>query len=380
MIAKSNLIFKIIIFFIVFLTIDFIFTKLIFSKLLIKNLENIYSQDLDNRIPNKDYKYTFNNNVEFLSKYKDSIYKIHTNDLGFRDFSSSDLDRSQEYIILIGDSFVEGVGLNYNETIGHKLNKAKENYFFLNAGVSSYSPYIYNKKVKTILKNNENLKVKKVLLFLDKSDPIDDFNNNYHKLTGKFSTINKTPEYKKNLSERFIIFFILKKLNNFVEENLRSLKYRYQLSNITNKNFFSFTQNQVNAFKSIGNRKSISSWYTNKKKWNDETKNKFMFSIKQIEDLHTYLKTLNIELVVVLYPWAYELFDQNVAKIYEEFTTKKLLEINIKTFSCYKIFQKENILNQLEFIGQAFQLADIHYNNFGNQVLSSCIIKNLNFN
>ena len=215
---------------------------------------------------------------------------------------------------------------------------------------------------------------------MDKSDPIDDFNNNYHKLTGKFSTINKTPEYKKNLSERFIIFFILKKLNNFVEENLRSLKYRYQLSNITNKNFFSFTQNQVNAFKSIGNRKSISSWYTNKKKWNDETKNKFMFSIKQIEDLHTYLKTLNIELVVVLYPWAYELFDQNVAKIYEEFTTKKLLEINIKTFSCYKIFQKENILNQLEFIGQAFQLADIHYNNFGNQVLSSCIIKNLNFN
>ena len=380
MIAKSNLIFKIIIFFIVFLTIDFIFTKLIFSKLLIKNLENIYSQDLDNRIPNKDYKYTFNNNVEFLSKYKDSIYKIHTNDLGFRDFSSSDLDRSQEYIILIGDSFVEGVGLNYNETIGHKLNKANENYFFLNAGVSSYSPYIYNKKVKTILKNNENLKVKKVLLFLDKSDPIDDFNNNYHKLTGKFSTINKTPEYKKNLSERFIIFFILKKLNNFVEENLRSLKYRYQLSNITNKNFFSFTQNQVNAFKSIGNRKSISSWYTNKKKWNDETKNKFMFSIKQIEDLHTYLKTLNIELVVVLYPWAYELFDQNVAKIYEEFTTKKLLEINVKTFSCYKIFQKENILNQLEFIGQAFQLADIHYNNFGNQVLSSCIIKNLNFN
>tara|TARA_B100001173_G_scaffold293912_1_gene287375 strand:- start:342 stop:1484 length:1143 start_codon:yes stop_codon:yes gene_type:complete len=380
MIAKSNLIFKIIIFFIVFLTIDFIFTKLIFSKLLIKNLENIYSQDLDNRIPNKDYKYTFNNNVEFLSKYKDSIYKIHTNDLGFRDFSSSDLDRSQEYIILIGDSFVEGVGLNYNETIGHKLNKANENYFFLNAGVSSYSPYIYNKKVKTILKNNENLKVKKVLLFLDKSDPIDDFNNNYHKLTGKFSTINKTPEYKKNLSERFIVFFILKKLNNFVEENLRSLKYRYQLSNITNKNFFSFTQNQVNAFKSIGNRKSISSWYTNKKKWNDETKNKFMFSIKQIEDLHTYLETLNIELVVVLYPWAYELFDQNVAKIYEEFTTKKLLEINIKTLSCYKIFQKENILNQLEFIGQAFQLADIHYNNFGNQVLSSCIIKNLNFN
>ena len=107
MIAKSNLIFKIIIFFIVFLTIDFIFTKLIFSKLLIKNLENIYSQDLDNRIPNKDYKYTFNNNVEFLSKYKDSIYKIHTNDLGFRDFSSSDF-----LTIILGTSAVFFASIN----------------------------------------------------------------------------------------------------------------------------------------------------------------------------------------------------------------------------------------------------------------------------
>ena len=145
MTIKLNLIYKIIIFLFIFLTIDFAFTKLIFSKILIKNLENIYLQDLDNRISNKDYKYTFKNNVEFLSKYKDTIYTISTNDLGFRDFSSSDLDRTQEYIILIGDSFVEGVGLNYNETIGYKLNEIM-GFTFLNAGVSSYSPYIYNKK------------------------------------------------------------------------------------------------------------------------------------------------------------------------------------------------------------------------------------------
>ncbi len=379
MTIKLNLIYKIIIFLFIFLTIDFVCTKLIFSKILVKNLENIYLQDLDNRISNKDYKYTFKNNVEFLSKYKDTIYTINTNDLGFRDFSSSDLDRTQEYIILIGDSFVEGVGLNYNETIGYKLNEIM-GFTFLNAGVSSYSPYIYNKKVKTILRNNQNLKVKKVLLFLDKSDPIDDFNNKYHELPQKFSLKNESPKYKKNLSESFISYLLLKKFNNFFEENLRSLKYRYQLSNITDEDFFSFTQNQVNAFKSIGNRKSISSWYTDEKKWTDMTKKKLMFSIKQIEDLDKFLKILNIELVVVLFPWAYELFDQSAASVYQEFTSKKLFELNIKTFSCYKSFQKENILDQLELIGQSFQFADIHYNNFGNQVFSSCINKNLNSN
>ena len=110
------------------------------------------------------------------------------------------------------------------------------------------------------------------------------------------------------------------------------------------------------------------------------TKKKLMFSIKQIEDLDKYLKILNIELVVVLFPWAYELFDQSAASIYEEFTSKKLLELNIKTFSCYKSFQKENVLDQLELIGKSFQFADIHYNNFGNQIFSSCINKNLNSN
>ena len=377
MILKFNIILKIIIFVAIFLLIDLFFTKIFFSKILIGNLENVYSQDLKNRIPNKYYKYTFRKNVEFLSKYKDTIYKIHTNDLGFRDSSTGNLDRSQEYNILIGDSFVEGVGLNYFETIGYKLNEINGENFFLNGGVSSYSPYIYNKKIITILSNNKNLKVRRVLLFFDKSDPIDDFKNNFHELPVEFSLVNETPKYRKHLSEKFISLLFLKKLSNFLEEQLRSLKYRYQLTNITDKNFFSFTQNQVNAFKSIGNRKSITNWYTNKNKWEDETKKNLLFSIKQIDELNSYLKFLNIDLVVVLYPWAYELYDNNTAQIYEKFITRKFVEKNIKIINCYKSFRKKNILDQLEFIGQSFQFADIHYNNLGNQTISECIMKHL---
>ncbi len=375
---KFNIIYKIIFFIVIFLLIDFIFTKFFFSKILIGHLENAYSEDLQNRIPNKNYKYTFKKNVEFLSKYKDNIYQIHTNDLGFRDSSSNNLDRSQEYIILIGDSFVEGVGLKYVETIGYKLNEINNDFIFLNGGVSSYSPYIYNKKLKTILSNNKNLKVRKVLLFLDKSDPIDDFDNNFHELPFEFSLVNETPKYKKHLSKNFVSLLFLKRLNNFIEENLRSLKYRYKLTKITGENFFSFTQNQVNAFKSIGNRKSITNWYTDKNKWENNTKKNLVFSINQIDDLNSYLKSMNIDLVVVLYPWAYELYDNNLAEIYETFITKKFKERNIKILNCYKSFRKKNILNQLEFIGQSFQFADIHYNNLGNQTLSNCIAKYLN--
>ena len=52
------------------------------------------------------------------------------------------------------------------------------------------------------------------------------------------------------------------------------------------------------------------------------SKKNLVFSINQIDDLNSYLKSMNIDLVVVLYPWAYELYDNNLAEIYETFITK----------------------------------------------------------
>ena len=54
-------------------------------------------------------------NIQFTSQYDANIYKIFTNDLGFRDDSTQPLDRDKEYSILIGDSFIEGVGLDYED-------------------------------------------------------------------------------------------------------------------------------------------------------------------------------------------------------------------------------------------------------------------------
>ena len=54
-----------------------------------------------------------------------------------------------------------------NQELG---SKNFENFEFLNAGVSSYSPYLYNKKIKSIIKNNKWLKIKSIIILYDKSD------------------------------------------------------------------------------------------------------------------------------------------------------------------------------------------------------------------
>ena len=143
-----------------------------------KNLVNANKESFENRIFNKDYKYTFQKSANFNSQYYGNIYKVSTNDLGFRDEKSRPLNRNQKFSIVIGDSFVEGVGLEYDDTLVGNLNKNSNNLNekikFLNAGVSSYSSYIYLKKIQTILNENSNLKIKDVIVMLDKSDVLDD--------------------------------------------------------------------------------------------------------------------------------------------------------------------------------------------------------------
>ena len=98
---------------------------------LLKFLENdlikAKKDSFENRVFNKNYNYTFKKQAQFTSRYDDSIYQIFTNDLGFRDDSTQPLDRDKEYSILIGDSFIEGVGLDYKDTIVGILNENLEN-------------------------------------------------------------------------------------------------------------------------------------------------------------------------------------------------------------------------------------------------------------
>ena len=179
------------------MTIDLSFTQLYLLKFYYKSIEKQYVSDLENRIPNKNYKYTFKKKSSFESNYLGHKYTVKTNDLGFRDKEIRNLNRNNLYTIVIGDSFVEGVGLEYKDTLVAKLNSKLSknkilNYEFLNAGVSSYSPYIYQRKVIGVIEEHPWLKIDRVILLLDKSDVPDELNY--------FDPIQR-PEYFYNCGE-----------------------------------------------------------------------------------------------------------------------------------------------------------------------------------
>ena len=376
-------------FIIVFIIIDLLLSQLFLLKFLENDLIKANKDSFENRVFNKNYNYTFKKQAQFTSRYDDNIYQIFTNDLGFRDDSTQPLDRDKEYSILIGDSFIEGVGLDYKDTIVGILNKnlANNKFKFLNAGVASYSSYIYLRKIESIIQNNSDLKVKKVIVFLDKSDVSDDerYLNKpafFKNTKGKF--INQRKEdFLGDLKElNFWRFYtkqtisgkIIKLGTDQIEDFLSNIKKRSFISKKLNKSFFEVTELEIKAIKSINNKPHIRNWYLGST-WEERTKKNIKFSVENLNNLKNFLEKKNIDLLVVLYPWSFEIDNKEIRKKYLEFIIPLFNENKINNLSVYDGFLKGNIY---ESIGKNYLYNDIHFNKNGNQVIVNELLRKIN--
>ena len=128
------------------------------------------------RIRSPDYHHGLASDVRVRAHWGDIEYPYSTNSLGFRDAKPRQvsLEPKSGRILLLGDSFTEGVGVPYEETFAGLLDRAarKRGVEVLNAGVSSYSPLIYHLKTRYYLER-VGLRFDAILVFLDISDPYD---------------------------------------------------------------------------------------------------------------------------------------------------------------------------------------------------------------
>lgn len=130
------------------------------------------------RIANAIYDHGFAADFDGYDVWGELRYRLITDSLGFKDASvrKVPLKSDSRRILLIGDSFAEGIGVNFEDSFAGQLYRAgqerSEKIEFLNAGVASYSPSIYYKKIKYLLESG--LQFDEVVLFSDTSDVTDE--------------------------------------------------------------------------------------------------------------------------------------------------------------------------------------------------------------
>ncbi len=130
------------------------------------------------RIADPAYDHGLTKNFDGHDVWGEVRYRLITDSLGFKDGAVREvpLKSDSRRILLIGDSFAEGIGMNFEDTFAGQLYRAGqergEKIEFLNAGVVSYSPSIYYKKIKHLIEIG--LQFDEVVLFSDTSDVTDE--------------------------------------------------------------------------------------------------------------------------------------------------------------------------------------------------------------
>lgn len=119
------------------------------------------------------YHHDLRANVASQSQWGSYVHPIFTNSLGFKDASVREvpIESSEPRVLLIGDSFTEGVGYAYEETYAGLIDEAlgRDGTRVLNAAAVSYSPCIYYRKVKYLIEE-VGLDFDELVVFLDISD------------------------------------------------------------------------------------------------------------------------------------------------------------------------------------------------------------------
>jgi hypothetical protein len=145
------------------------------------------------RLAVNEYDHGLRSNFDGYARFGKYRYRFYTNSLGFRDFSTRQVPlRSKgRRVLLIGDSFTEGMAVTFEDSYAGQLYQAGQRrqrpIEFLNAAVASYSPVIYYHKIKNLL--GQGLVFDEVVVFSDISDVEDE--------ATRYFCIDDRPEYRK---------------------------------------------------------------------------------------------------------------------------------------------------------------------------------------
>ena len=125
------------------------------------------------RAPHPVYHHTLKPNIDHYDALFGPLhYTVSANSLGFKDRSPRvvPLTAESERIIFIGDSFTEGIGTEYPDTfvgiIDDRLSPTGTE--VLTAGVNSYSPIIYWRKIDYLVE--QGLTFDHLIVLIDLSD------------------------------------------------------------------------------------------------------------------------------------------------------------------------------------------------------------------
>jgi hypothetical protein len=326
------------------------------------------------RIADPAYDHGFAANFDGYDVWGELRYRLITNSLGFKDGSVRNvpLKPTSRRILLIGDSFAEGIGMSFDDSFAgmlyHAGQQRSEKIEFLDAGVASYAPSIYYKKIKYLL--DSGLQFDEVVLFSDTSDVTDEATS--------YFCIDDDPKYRAycTASEGSAqpAATAAKKTNFLIDRFVVTNRVRIYLKRAVQ----SFLGNRR---RSINTDHARIGWALPGVDVGDDclplgVEAGIARSLQNMRALADLLASRNIPLTIVVYPWAQQLAqgdrDSRQVSLWREFCAgrcKAFIDLFPVFFAATKADR--------DWYEHLFILGDDHYSAAGNRFFFLEIAKHL---
>jgi hypothetical protein len=357
-----------------FLGVDFVYSTF------------LHEEDQWPRYPHPAYHHALVPNFDGYDTWGDVRYPFMTNSLGFRDGRVRDvpLAAATRRVLLIGDSFTEGTGVPFEDAFAGRLFSAgmqrSDPVEFLDAGVISYSPTLYYRKIRYLIERG--LRFDEVVVFSDVSDLYDE--------ASKYFCHDDDPRYQKYCDPDERAFFA-SLCDPEHGESARSctdpIEHRYAKAGVgayLPRHFI-----VTNAVRVIAKFR-IQQWLGNQKRrrLGVDTETAWLFadrgheaeyaplgsaggiarSVKNMQALADLLKAHGIALTIVVYPWPAQLalgdHDSRQASLWWEFCAT-----NCKAFiNLLPIFFAEARAHP-DWYERLYIPGDFHYSSEGHRLM-----------
>ena len=352
---------------IVFFTMDIIFSNTIIKNTVKKdclkymryvvNEKNYYSYELEK------------NCKAYETKRTVKTYNVFTDKDGYRvglKKNKTEYNRENS-IVFLGDSFIYGLGVNYEDSVVGVLQQKGIKYNTINLGVPGYSPVISKVKLQQLVKTG--IKPKKIFYILDITDVHDESNRwikmekiDYPVIINKEvgEEIKKTFNYKKHFKMTRLLIYNLNKIIRNLRKDIKEKQF-IEEDKIIGKTFAgSFTHTPYEEL--------------NKNFWLHNDYKKGILNIKSnIKLISDIAYKNNSDFYIVIYPWPEAL------EYGEKYFSWQNFGIELCKFSkCKKLVNAFPEFKKIKdgFIHwkkEIYLLNDIHFNANGNAVLADVI-------
>ena len=320
------------------------------------------TDDLRFRAEHHFFHHTLLPNVDCEDIWFDTVYYMTTDSLGFKGSNISEEEgrNFSKKVLLLGDSFTEGVGVSYPETFAGLLSARSNQVKVLNAGVVSYSPKLYFLKAKYLLEKKK-FHFDELVVFLDISDLQDEIV--YEKFAP--SQIDPLPpSWLKRWWGKTYVFLI----NNSVIWN-RIHRFTVSRKPPSSEPFLAakkFGYKDFDKFWEVRDDWTVDS--TTWQRWGAEG---LKLAKANMEQLNSLCLQHDIKLTLVTYPWPKQIQRNEIKcphiSIWEEFAE----EHGIRCINLFPDFLNQNSSIVLK---EFFIPGDVHWNKKGHLLVAESLL------